>query len=302
MKTKPFILSRADDLSANPPSPLFSVWGWELKRIFTKPLNWGFALGSFLFFGAMMWFKHAWTLGTESGTRFTLYGTSAFGLFYEFTVVLMLVFAFILPFVVTEGASRDYRQRIHEVLMATPLPGQAYVWGRFLATLTLAIGQAVLMVVAAWLMGTILHLRNGFYPQPTWPNLITAWGLVVIPATILIAGLGFSLGTLWPQRTRLIMLGLLIAWLLFFTVGDILSVNPTGVSILGTQISRLVQAANAQLASIPADQQAAWLERLQVASPDVSGWWLTQYAQAALGIICVVVAAAGFRRYRKEVD
>ncbi len=302
MTSKPFILSQANDLPGKSSLPLFSVWEWELKRVFAKPLNWGFALGSFLFFGAMMWFKHAWTLGTESGIQFTLYGTSAFGLFYEFTVVLMLVFAFMLPFVVTEGAARDYRQRIHEVLMATALPTPAYVWGRFLAVFTLAMGQAVLMLIAAWMTGTVLHLRNGLYPQPIWPNLITAWGLIVIPAAILIAGLGFSLGTLWPRRTRLIMLGLLIAWLLFFTVGDVLSVNPTGISMLGSQIPRLVQAVNAQLASIPADQQAAWLGRIEAVSPDVRGWWLAQYAQAAAGVACVAVAAAGFRRFRKELD
>jgi len=218
-------------------------------------------------------------------------------------VVLMLVFAFMLPFVVTEGVAGDYRQRIHEVLMATSLPTPAYVWGRFLAALTLALGQAVLMLIAAWMMGTVLHLRNDLYPQPTWPNLITTWGLIVIPAAILIAGLGFSLGTLWPRRTRLIILGLLIAWLLFFTVGDYLNVNPTGIHILGAHIPHLVQAVNAQLASIPVDQQAAWLGQLQSVPPDVTDyWWLTQYAEAAVGVVCVVFAAAGFRRYRKELD
>ena len=41
----------------------------------------------------------------------------------------MFVFALMLPFVVTEGVAADYKRRVHELLMATPLPGWAYVWG-----------------------------------------------------------------------------------------------------------------------------------------------------------------------------
>jgi ABC-type transport system involved in multi-copper enzyme maturation permease subunit len=302
MTSKPFLLTQAQDLPGKPSLPIFSVWGWELRRVAAKPLNWGLGLSTFGFFAAMIWFKHAWALGTESGIPFVLYGTSAIGLLYEFSVVLMLVFAFILPFVVTEGVARDYKQRIHEVLMATPLSTAAYVWGRFLAVLTLALGQAVLMLAAAWSMGLALHARNALYPIPAWSNLLTAWGVIVIPATLLIAGLGFSLGTLWPRRTRMIMLGLLIAWVLFFTVGDVLRLNPTGVSILGTLIPRLVQTSNTHLAAVPAEKQAAWLAQLEATPPDVSAWWLPQYSQAAVGMLCVVVAAIMFRRYRKELD
>ena len=93
----------------------------------------------------------------------------------------MLVFAFMLPFVVTEGVARDYKKRVHEMLMATPLPTSAYVWGRFLAVLTIVLGQAILMLLAALLMGSILHLRNAEYPQPTLTNLVTVWELIVIP-------------------------------------------------------------------------------------------------------------------------
>ena len=122
MKSKPMVQEKAESASGNRPNPVFSVWGWEIRRVFAKPLNWGLGLASFLFFMAMMWFKHAWLLGTDTGISFTLYGTSAVGLLYEFTVVLMLVFAFMLPFVVTEGVAGDYKKRFHEVLMTTSIP------------------------------------------------------------------------------------------------------------------------------------------------------------------------------------
>jgi hypothetical protein len=179
----------------------------------------------------------------------------------------------------------------------------ADVWGRFLAVLTLALGQAVLMLLAALAMGSILHLRNAIYPQPALSNLVTVWGLVVIPPTILISGLGFSLGTLWPRRSRMIELGILIGWILFYTVGDVVKIiNPTGVSIVGGLIPQIIQSANSNLASLPADQKAAWVQQIQAHLPDLRAWLLPQYSLAFAGILCVLAAAAGFRRFCKELD
>jgi ABC-type transport system involved in multi-copper enzyme maturation permease subunit len=302
MRSKTSLQTEHTDTSGRHPITLLSVWGWEIRRVFARPLNWGFGLASFLFFIGMMWFKHAWQLGTDAGFRFTLYGTSAYGLLYEFTVVLMLVFAFILPFVVTEGVARDYKKRIHEVLMATPLPTPAYVWGRFLAVLTIGLGQAVLMLLAALIMGSLLHLGNAGYPQPTLNNLLAVWELIVLPPTILIAGVGFSLGTLWPRKARMIILGILITWILLFTLGNILRIDPTGMNILGDLIPRLIQSANAKIASIPAAQRAAWIQQLQATLPDLRGWMLSQSVLAVSGILLVAAAAVGFRRFQHELE
>ena len=302
MKSKPMVQEKAESASGNRPNPVFSVWGWEIRRVFAKPLNWGLGLASLLFFMAMMWFKHAWLLGTDTGISFTLYGTSAVGLLYEFTVVLMLVFAFMLPFVVTEGVAGDYKKRFHEVLMTTSIPTPAYIWGRFLAVLSIVLGQAFLMLPAALIIGSILHQRNAAYPQPAVNNLLAVWGLIVIPATILIAGVGFSLGTLWPRRTRMIMLGILIAWVLFYTVGSVLRINPAGTGIVGSLIPLLIRSANTSLASIPTDQQAAWIQKIQATLPDFQSWALSQSGLAFAGILCVVAATAGFRRFRNELD
>jgi ABC-type transport system involved in multi-copper enzyme maturation permease subunit len=302
MTSKSLALTQTDHIPGKRPLPLMSVWSWEVRRVFAKPLNWGFGLASFLFFMGMMWFKHAWTLGTDTGVSFVLYGTSAIGLLYEFTVVLMLVFAFMLPFVVTEGVARDYKKRMHEVLMTTALPTPAYVWGRFLAVLSLALGQAVLMLLAGLAMGSILHLRNPVYPQPSLSDLVTVWALIVIPSTILIAGVGFSLGTLWPRRSRIIELGILIAWILFFTVGDVVKIiNPTGIGIVGELVPQIIQSANSNLASLPADQQAVWVQQIQAHLPDLRAWLLPQYSLAIAGMLCVVASAVAFRRFRREL-
>jgi ABC-type transport system involved in multi-copper enzyme maturation permease subunit len=302
MQSKPMEQRKVGSPSGNPPTPLFSVWGWEIRRVFAKPLHWGFGLASLLFFMAMMWFKHAWSLGTDRAITFTLYGTSPVGLLYEFTVVLMLVFAFMLPFVVTEGVAGDYKKRFHEVLMTTTIPTPAYIWGRFLAVLSIVLGQAVLMLLAAFFIGSILHQRNAAYPPPAWNALLTVWGLVVIPATILIAGVGFSLGTFWPRRTRMIMLGILIVWILFYTLGDVLRINPTGSGIAGSLIPSIIQVANANLAAIPPDQKAAWIQKIQASLPDLHGWLLPQSGLALAGLLCVLAAAAGFRRFRNELE
>lgn len=302
MKSKTLISTRDNSSLGNRPLPLLSVWGWEIRRVFAKRLNWGFGLASFLFFLAMMWFKHAWEMGTETSFSFILYGTSAMGMLYEFTVVLMLVFAFILPFVVTEGVAGDYKKRTHEVLMATPLSTSAYVWGRFLAVLTIGLGQAVLMLLAAFLMGLFLHMRNAVYPQPILGNLVNAWGLIVIPPTILIGGVGFGLGTLWPRRTRMIMLGIVVAWVLFYTIGETLRINPTSINIMYNLIPQFIQTVETNIATIPASQRIAWVGQMQAILPDLGAWVLPQYSLASVGVLLVLVAAIGFRRFRNELE
>jgi hypothetical protein len=126
--------------------------------------------------------------------------------------------------------------------------------------------------------------------------------LIVIPATILITGIGFSLGTLWPRRTRLIMLGILIGWILFFTVGDVLRINPTGTGILGTIVPQLIRTANTNLASIPADQRAEWVQQLQATLPDLRAWVLPQAGLAIASFLLVAVSAGRFKRFRNELD
>jgi len=299
MTSGPFILTRVGDRPARSPNPLLSVWAWELRRVAARRLSWVLALAAFLFFAGMVQFKHAWSLGRESGVPFVIYGTSGVGVLYLFVNVLMFVFALILPFVVAEGVAADYRRRLHELLMATPIPGWAYVWGRFLAVLTLGLGLAVLMALAYLLMGFVLHQRNAVYPLPAPGNVLVVWLVLVLPATLLIAGLGFSLGTLFPRRARVMVLGLLIAWMLLFTVGDILGINPTGNVMVLAVTPGLIQGAQQQLAGLPADQQVQLMLQAQARLPDLAPFVLPQYALAAAGVALVAGTAALFRRFRQ---
>ncbi len=285
-----------------PPNPLLSVWGWELRRVAANPLSWALALAAFLFFAGMVWFKHAWRLGTEEGFPFVIYGTTRAGMLFEFVNVLMFVFAFILPFVVTEGVARDLRLRTHEVLMTTPLPNWAYVGGRFLAVLSLSLGLASLLLIAYLGMGALLHAASAPYPMPGLKDSLAVWAVVVLPPTLLIAGVGFSLGTLWPHRARVIMLGLVMTWILLFVLGGVLRFNPTSNVMLVGFVPQLVQRVQAGLPTVPPDRQAAWIQQLQAELPDLTGWVLPHYGLACLGVLSVLGAAAGFRRFRAELD
>jgi hypothetical protein len=99
----------------------------------------------------------------------------------------------------------------------------------------------------------------------------------------------------------MIMLGILIAWILFFTVGFGLRFNPTSVNIVGTLIPQLVQNAKTNLVNGPVDERGAWIQQLQAILPDLCGWVLTQSGLAVVGILFMVAAAVGFRRFRNEL-
>jgi ABC-type transport system involved in multi-copper enzyme maturation permease subunit len=299
MTNQPPILTSNETSPGAAPNPLLSVWAWELRRVAARPLSWILALAAFLFFMGMVQFKHAWSLGTESGVPFLIYGTSAVGVLYEFVNVLMFVFALMLPFLVTEGVAADHRRRIHEVLMTTSLPSWAYIWGRFLAVLTEGLGLAGLLLSAYLLMGLLLHQRNAIYPLPAFTDVLSVWLVLVVPALIIIAGLGFTLGTLWPRHSRVMMLALLILWMLLFTVGGILGVNPTGNMMVIRLAPDLIQRVQAQLSAVPADQRTQIVLQAEAHLPDLSSVILPQYGLAAVGAALVAVAAGAFRRFRQ---
>jgi ABC-type transport system involved in multi-copper enzyme maturation permease subunit len=278
------------------------VWGWELRRVAARRLSWVLALAAFLFFAGMIQFKHAWSLGTEQGFAFAVYGTSAVGVLYEFVNVLMFVFALMLPFVVTEGVAADYKRRVHELLMAAPLPGWAYVWGRFLAAATLGLGMSVLMLLAYLLMAFVLHQRSALYPLPAPGEVLAVWLVLAVPATLLIAGLGFSLGTLWPRRARVMTLALLITWMLLFTLGNVLGVNPTGNVMVVALVPGLMSSVQTQIAGASPAQQALIIQQVQAVAPDLGRYLLAQYSLAALGLLLVAVTAAVFRRFQQLLE
>lgn len=292
-------------------NPLVNVWQWELRRIGSNRVNWALAGVTFLFLLGMMYWKHAWLMGGESSQTLVFYGTSSAGMLLEFVNVLLLVTALILPFLVTEGVARDQKQRIHEILMSTPLPSWAYVWGRFLAVVSMALGLAVLVLITQIGMGNLLHYQHPVYPAPVAVDVLTAWAVVIVPAFILITALGFTLGTLWPRRTMVIMLGMLIGWILLFTLGNILwenfgslfmYLNPTSNGVLGSVIPQILHQVPVGLHSLAPIQQALITQQVQAHLPDLFPFLLAHYGLAACGMILVALVAVGFQRFRNVLN
>jgi ABC-type transport system involved in multi-copper enzyme maturation permease subunit len=293
--------------AAPAPNPLLQVAVWELKRLSVNIWSWVAAAISLLLFLGIIWFKHAWTIpGPDRSIRVVM-GTSAVGLLLQFINALLLVFALFIPFVVADGVTRDYKQRMHEVLMATPVPSWAYVWGRFLATLCVSLLLAVFVLIAENVMGSILAQMHPEMPVPVFAYTLIIWAVVILPAALFLTGVGFTLGTLLPRRSTSVMLGMLIAWVLLYTLGNNLFnlfdrlyvyLDPTSMGILGTLYPPFIQSVQTALANVPADQQASTLLQLQSVFPDLSAWALPHLGLAAFGVFLAGLAAVRFQRFQ----
>jgi ABC-type transport system involved in multi-copper enzyme maturation permease subunit len=197
------------------PRPLLSVMAWELRRFCASRLFWLQALGFFCFLLFMMWasrmpnqFTFNNTNGSFSGF---VAGTSAWGLLTTLPIALILL-GLLLPFVTTDGVTRDLHRRTHELLMTTALPTWAYVWGRYLICLLLSLGLALLSLAAILGMGLLLHLTTPAYPLPPTGAVLLLWVGMVVPATVLLSSLGFALGTVLPRLSTLVKIVILLGW------------------------------------------------------------------------------------------
>jgi ABC-type transport system involved in multi-copper enzyme maturation permease subunit len=124
-----------------------------------------------------------------------------------------LLFALFVPFVATEGVVRDLKRRTHEILMATPLPTWAYVSGRYLANILLCVGLAMLLLLAICVTAVAQHvLQPSIHPSLELPGTVAIWAVIVLPPAVVLGSFSFALGTLLPQCSNLIKLGVLLAW------------------------------------------------------------------------------------------
>jgi ABC-type transport system involved in multi-copper enzyme maturation permease subunit len=301
----------ASSFGAAPPA-LIQVWRWELRRWRANPFTWAAAGAIFLLFLAMVWFKHAWSLPAPGEkTYLIVVGTTGVGLILEAVNVLLLLLGLIVPFAVTDGVARDQKERLHEVLMASALPTSAYVWGRFLATACVGVSLAVLVLLADYGMGRWLATLHPEVPTPSLENNLIVWAIVILPATVFLTGVGFTLGTLWPHRSTVVRLGMLVGWLALFIFGNELFgvlnhayryLDPTSTGILSIVYPAFLGAAGDALAKVPPEQQAAVVAALQVNRPDLTAWVLPHAALAAFGVALVSLAATGFKRFRNALS
>src|SRR6266849_2892967 len=196
--------------------PLTRVVTWELRRFLASRLFWFQALGFWGFLLLIIWALHASDqTGTVTGSeQLSAYvaGTSAGGLLRTLPTYLIIL-ALLLPFITADGVTRDVNRRTHELLMTTALPTWAYVLGRYLASLIIGLGLALLLFASILGMGGLLHLTDPTYPLPQPDAVLLLWVGMVLSATILVSSLSFALGTLLPRRATLVKIVILLGWI-----------------------------------------------------------------------------------------
>jgi ABC-type transport system involved in multi-copper enzyme maturation permease subunit len=293
--------------------PLVSVLTWELRRYLSSRRFWLQALGFFCFVLFLTWAQSkSFEFSMASASGFVA-GTSAWGLLLSLpTTVLLLVL--ILPFVNADGVSRDLQRGAHELLMTTPLPTWAYVWGRYLTCLLMSLGLAVMLLAALLGMGEVLYRTDSAYPSPQVGNVLLLWGGMVVPATVLVSSLSFALGTLFARHSTLVKISILLTWvvgaeviplMLYFPLGPnhlptwYSSWDPTSALTGLVMFSQYNSEAQQQSSAItnPAQFQHL-LNTIANKMPDISTWLAPHLIEALLSFLLVVLAAFAFRRFR----
>ena len=198
------------------PHPLVAVIAWELRRYRASRLFWLQALGFFglvLFVTWVSQMPSQFTLG-KANVAFVGFvaGTSAWGLLLTLPTGVLLLLGLLLPFVNADGVSRDLSRRTHELLMTTPLPNWAYVWGRYLVGVLMSLGLALLLLAGLLGVGEVLHLTDPTYPPPEMGPVLLLWVGMVVTATVLVSSLSFALGTVFLRQATLAKIVIMLAW------------------------------------------------------------------------------------------
>jgi hypothetical protein len=216
--------------------------------------------------------------------------------------------------------------------MCTSIPSRAFVWGRFVAVLVLNLLLAAFMLVATLFSGVVFTLALG-YPLPNVGATLSLWAVAVVPAVVLVSGLSFSLGTLFPRYTSLVKALVVLAWFLasyegLFAWGsgnDPASAywDPTSRAMVGTLGRPYRQALYSGIETAPlggpggggqavvkvgqltGEERVRELRRrmprVEQQAPDLWPWVGPHLVLAGIGLAAPAVAAARFRRFNDLV-
>jgi ABC-type transport system involved in multi-copper enzyme maturation permease subunit len=202
--TMPGIKSSAASAPRRPISNnnlLLTVLSWELRRQTMTRFSRVMIVVITLLFGVITW---AQLFASQPRiTHLPLYDE-------VITIeVLIWIFLMFVPPLVADLVTRDYKQRTHELLMATALHSRAYIWGRYLAGLCICLAMILpglfVQLASCWLW-------PGGYAAPNAGTVLGLWLLIVLPIILVVSGLSFSLSTLLPRLPGGIKLVALIAW------------------------------------------------------------------------------------------
>ncbi|HLY31640.1 MAG TPA: hypothetical protein VKQ36_11465 [Ktedonobacterales bacterium] len=293
-------------------SPLFTVIRWELRRLTSTQMIWISALLVFvltcLLEVAISSNPDTATFPSDYGARkVTIDWLSNYGLFHTLPTFLGLILALFIPFLCTDGVARDLKRGAYELIMTTALPSWAYVWGRYLCCLLLSLGVACVMLLG--ILTTAVGMRL-FQPDivltPDFRGILFLWAVIFLPPVLIISGVSFGLGTLFPRFSNLIKVVMLLGWFLDrpllgrFATGDVAAAwdptSQTAASIPSTgtvltQLARQTQHATTAMFLVR-------LHAFETQLPDVSSWIIPRLIWVSLGIAVVLLASLYFRRFR----
>jgi ABC-type transport system involved in multi-copper enzyme maturation permease subunit len=295
--------------------PLTRVVTWELRRFLASRLFWFQALGFWGFLLFIIWALHAsdqtaTIVGSEQLSAYVA-GTSAGGLLRTLPTYLIIL-ALLLPFITADGVTRDVNRRTHELLMTTALPTWAYVWGRYLASLIIGLGLALLLFASILGMGGLLHLTDSTYPLPQPDAVLLLWVGMVLSATILVSSVGFAISTLLPRLSTLVKVMIPVVWIvgaLVIPLGLGNTTTPPAWYVNWDPTSGITAPGLLPAYSIhlgPAVTNEAQLQQLILTvenkMPDLTGWFVPHLLLAGCSLALVLVAAFTFQRSRDTLS
>jgi hypothetical protein len=245
-------------------------------------------------------------------STYTVVGTSAWGLVKLLPSNLCLLLVLMLPFISADGVARDVKRGTNDLLMTTPLPNWAYLWGRYLPTLLLGLGLALALLVDLLVMGVGLPLIDSPYPAPQVGTIVTLWAMIVLPTTTLLTSASFVLGVWMPRHTNFVKLALLIVWLGWEGIFNVLpkqrpltdwqlALDPTsnGRSVVedGKYFQYFLQLVSSpRLGGLTGRTFDALQQHLP---PDWGAWMSSQCLWTTLGCALVAMTPAFFKRFRR---
>jgi ABC-type transport system involved in multi-copper enzyme maturation permease subunit len=180
---------------------LLTVLLWELRRQSMMRFSRMMIVGIALLFGVITW---AQLFASQPRiSHLPLYDE-------VITIeVLFWIFLMFVPLIMSDLVTRDYYQRTHELLMATAIPSQSYIWGRYLAGLCICL---VILLPGLFVQLASCWLWIGRDVAPNAGAVLGLWLLIVLPTMLVISALFFSLSTLLPQLPGGFKLVALIVW------------------------------------------------------------------------------------------
>ncbi|MEO8288268.1 MAG: ABC transporter permease subunit [Chloroflexota bacterium] len=298
------VLQHSTVMAGDARHALASVVGWELNRATSDWRSW--LLVGAVFAGACL--QAPLNSGHFDRDHLNFPIHSAFGLAVGYMQMLSIVFVAIGSSMV----ARDLSRRTHEVLMATPIPTWAYVWGRWLAGVLMCLGLSIVALLGIIAGGWVLQMagaRPAAYEMPDAVGLAIAFALIVPVDVFLLTGFSFTLGTLLPRWANLAIVAVVALWLVGMPVyaanytdraNTWLPGHPFMLNAMGRYYLDALQDAQSSHASITFEQQVKLAYEVGTRMPDLS-LWLWQLSYMGVGVVMVALTARYFSRFRYEL-